>query len=203
MGKRQLQDMLREMGVPYPSDATEETLAEILKNENRKQWMKSSASRGVKIKKKNEPKPHEAQRTAPKPVRGVKTESIFKRPIQRVGHKATSHRLIQKESHPPEASAPEPQKELEKLSPAEAAGICDLCEKSAHESAAKLTAYSFSDQVASRNLVALCPDCLAKVKTQGAGKDIRVLKRKARKRANANLQVSFAKVRNSWGYKPT
>jgi hypothetical protein len=219
MEKRQLQLMLREMGVPYPLDATEATLVEILKRENQKQWTKASKSRAVKIKKKSEPKHTEVQRTASKSIRRSSTAgSTFKRPIQRVDRKAASRELVPKEpsntvGQPhkpatvrepqiPDALTVEPEKAPEKSIPTEAAAICDLCEKPACESGTELIAFSFADQAASRNTVFLCPDCTSRVKDHGDGKDIRVLKRKARKRANSNLHISYRKVKNAWGYKP-
>jgi hypothetical protein len=219
MEKRQLQQMLREMGVPYPPDATEATLVEILKRENQKQWTKASKSRAVKIKKKSEPKHPEVQRAASKSIRRPpKVGSAFKRPIQRVGRKAASREMVLKEpsntfGQPrrpatvrepiiPDAMTVEPEKAPEKSIPTEAAAICDLCEKPACESGTELMAYSLADQAASRNTVFLCPNCTSRVKEHGDGKDLKVLKRKARKRANANLQISYRKVKNAWGFKP-
>jgi hypothetical protein len=219
MDKRQLQQMLREMGVPYPPDATEATLVEILKGENQKQWTKASKSRAVKIKKKSEPKHTEVQRTASKSIRRPPTAgTTFKRPIQRVDRKAASREMVPKDpSNPlgqPRKPAPvggpqifdamtvEPEKAPEKSIPIEAAAICDLCDKPSGESGTELIAYSLADQAAYRNTVFLCPDCTSRVKAQGDGKDIRALKRKARKRANSNLQISYRKVKNAWGFKP-
>ena len=45
----------------------------------------------------------------------------------------------------------------------------------------KLTAYSLAHQAALRNTVFLCSGCIAAVKTQNDARDIRVLKRKARR----------------------
>jgi len=199
--------------VPYPLDATEATLVEILKRENQKQWTKASKSRAVINKKKTAPKQDKAEKAGSKPIRSLpKTNPVFKRPIQRVDHKVTSPEMIRKEpsntfepSREPQipvAPTCDPAKGSEESSPAGTAGLCDLCEKSAHASGTKLIAYSFADQVTSKNTVFLCPDCISKVKDQADGREIRILKRKARKRANSRLQISYGKVRNAWGYKP-
>ena len=213
MEKRQLLQMLREMGVPYPPDATEATLVEILKSENQKQWTKASKSRVVKIKKKTEPEPDKTETAGSKPIRRLpKTNPVFKRPIQRVDHKVPSLGTIRKASSKtldpsrepqiPGDPAFDPSMNSGEPSPAGAAGTCDLCEQSAHASGTTLTAYAFADQVTSKNTVFLCPDCISKVKNQADGREIRILKRKARKRANSMLQISYGKVKNAWGYKP-
>jgi len=213
MEKRQLQQMLREMGVSIPPDATEATLVEILKRENQKQWTKASKSRVVKIKKKTEPEPDKTETAGSKPIRRLpKTNPVFKRPIQRVDHKITSRETIRKEPSSPVEPLREPQisgaptfdpaKGAGESSPAGTAGLCDLCEKSAPASGTTLTASSFADQVTSKNTVFLCPDCISKVTNQADGREIRILKRKARKRANSKLQISYGKVKNAWGYKP-
>jgi hypothetical protein len=181
MEKRQLLQMLREMGVPYPPDATEATLVEILKRENQKQWTKASKSRAVKIKKKTAPKPAQTETAGSKPIRSrPKANPVFKRPIQRVEHKVPSPETIRKAS----------------------SIALDLCEQSAQASGTTLAAYAFADQVTSKNTVFLCPDCISRVRDQADDREIRSLKRKARKRANSKLQISYGKVRNAWGYKP-
>jgi hypothetical protein len=213
MEKRQLQQMLREMGVSFPPDATEATLVEILKRENQKQWTKASKSRVVKIKKKTEPKRDKTETAGSKPIRSFpKTNPVFKRPIQRVEHKLASPVMIRKEpsnalepSREPQipgAPAFDPSENSGEPSPAGTSGCCDLCEKSDPASDTTLTAYSFADQVTSKNTVFLCPDCISKVRDQADGREIRSLKRKARKRANSKLQISYGKVRKAWGYKP-
>lgn len=213
MEKRQLLQMLREMGVPYPPDATEATLVEILKRENQKQWTKASKSRAVKIKKKTAPKPAQTEPAGSKPIRSrPKANPVFKRPIQRVEHKVPSPETIRKassialdpsrEPQIPGDPAFDPSMNSGEPSPAGAAGTCDLCEQSAQASGTTLAAYAFADQVTSKNTVFLCPDCISRVRDQSDDREIRSLKRKARKRANSKLQISYGKVRNAWGYKP-
>ena len=98
MEKRQLQQMLREMGVPYPPDATEATLVEILKRENQKQWTKASKSRAVKIKKKSEPKHGRFKEQAQNRSGGLQRPiRLSKGPYSELTDKAASREMVPKE----------------------------------------------------------------------------------------------------------
>jgi hypothetical protein len=195
MEKKQLQAMLREMGVSYPPDATPEMLAEILKQESHKQWLKSSTARGLKIKRRRA-KPERTAVQAPRPQppphpqpHAPRVASPFKKPIQRVDRKP-GPRAAEGVPTPPG---------VDKGATAGAAGICDLCE----ESGSELVPHPMSEKPGSRHVSILCPDCLAKVRTSKVSdKDLKTLRRKARNRANSDPQVSYGKVKHSWGYKP-
>ena len=203
MDKRQLQTMLREMRVSFPPEATEAELAELLKQENRRQWMKASALREVRTKKKTDSKQAPPSPADSKPIgRLPKTVPVAGRRTKPDGRKLTHHGMIQKRPAAPRAPTPDSPKGLDKSTPPESVGACDLCAKPTHESGEKLAAYSLADQAALRNTVFLCPGCIAAVKAQNDARDIRMLKRKARRRADASLQVSYGKVKHTWGYKP-
>jgi hypothetical protein len=203
MDKRQLQTMLREMRVSFPPEATEAELAELLKQENRRQWMKASALREVRTKKKSAPKQAAPPPADSKPVsRLPKTAPVARKGAKPDSRKLTHRGMIQKRPAAPIAPAPGAPKGSDPSTPPESVGACDLCAKPTRESGEKLTAYSLADQAALRNTVFLCPGCIAAVKTQNDARDIRVLKRKARRRADARLHVSYGKVKHTWGYKP-
>lgn len=198
MDRRQLQEMLREMRVSFSPEATEAELAELLRQENRRQWAKASALREVKTRKKSE-KDHVAPPLQPPTSRGLRPKPG---PTAPTGRKLTHRGMIQK--RPAAPRTPQPAARQSPGGPVlpEAAEACDLCAKSSREPGGALSAYSFSDQPALRNTVFLCPGCTEAVKAQKDGGDIRALKRKARRRADARLQVSYGKVKHTWGYKP-
>jgi hypothetical protein len=190
MEMRQIQEMLREMGVPYPPDATKETLVEILKQENHKQWLKSSASRIVKAKKRKTVTNHgEVQRPGPKRHVIAKPASALRRPIQHVGASAAAGERVEKAI---------PTSQISQKSAPLASNVCDLCENGGMD----LVAYPISEKPGTKHIAALCPDCIAKAKGQFSEKELKVLKRKARIRSNVDPQVTYGRVKNSWGYKP-
>jgi hypothetical protein len=203
MDKRQLQKMLREMKVSYSQEATEEELAELIKQENRRQWTKASALREVKTRKKSE-KRHAAPSAEGSKPRGLRPKpgAVVATGVVPAGLKLTHRGMIQKRAAAPRTPELDPQKAQGGSTPLESVGACDLCAKPARESGETLAPYSFTDQPALRNTVFLCPGCIETVKTQVDGRDIRALKRKARMRASSSLQVTYGKVKHTWGGKP-
>lgn len=188
MEKKQLQQMLREMGVAYPADATPETLTEILKEENRRQWVKSSAARIVRKRRAGAapaaeaPKPHAPRRPGGKPA------APLRKPIQRVGR--TPDRRTAEEAP---AQAPD-------TAPHNASSVsaCDLCESTGRE----LAAYPISEKPGARHTAFLCVECLGRVRRLVTDRELKVLKRKARRRAESEVRVEYGKVEHTWGYTP-
>lgn len=203
MDKRQLQEMLREMKVSYPPEATEAELADMLRQENRRQWMKPSAVREVKTRKRSEKGHSSPPAESPKP-RGLRPKAgavgLTRTPPS--GPKFTYRGMIQKKPAAPRTPELDPEETPGLPAAAEAAGTCDRCAKTSPGPGEPISAYSFSDQPALRNTVFLCPECTKTINAQQDGRDIRLLKRKARLRADSRLQVSYGKVKHTWGYKP-
>jgi uncharacterized protein YlaI len=183
MEKKQLQQMLREMGVAYPADATPETLAEILKEENHRQWLKSSAARIVRKRREGaapsteKPKPHPPRRPGAKPT------APARKPIQRLGRAPDRHTAGERAAQAADASS---------------VTACDLCEASGRE----LSTYAISDKPGSRHRTFLCAECLSRVRRLVTDRELKILKRKARRRAEIEVRVDYGKVEHTWGYKP-
>jgi hypothetical protein len=212
MNKRQLQQTLREMGIEYPPDATHANLMEILDRENQTQWMKSAAGRVIKISKKSGPLPPGPEKSGPKSPGTAKTHLLSAKPSRAgAGAFRTSYPNLEKATQPdaPQAgsliseprrsnSTPtpifDPTRDLEKYALKRASGVCDLCETSVGKAGQKLKAFLFTEQPGRpptvKNVAALCPGCFSRIQSEGLGSAIKLLKRKARSRINANPKIS-------------
>lgn len=188
MEKKQLQEMLREMGVAYPTDATRETLMEILKEENHRQWLKSSVARIVRKRRAGAAQPAETPKPHPPRRPGGKAPAPLRKPIQRVGRAPDRRTSGEAAAQVPDAA------------PLDAPSVtaCDLCESTGRE----LSTYPISEKPGTRHRAFLCAECLARVRRLVTDRQLKILKRKARRRADTEVKVDYGTVEHTWGYKP-
>jgi hypothetical protein len=96
-------------------------------------------------------------------------------------------------SNPPVVQSP---KELENYALTRADGICELCDTPAKEGEDRLTVCYFIDPFegksrTSKEVAALCPDCFDRVQSQHLSRDIKILKRKARRKRISEVKISI------------
>ena len=203
------------MGVPYPADADEETLKQILERENSARWLERARrareeGRSVIRKRKSEPGPvHESPGEEPEPYR-PKSESGSDR--RRVQHKYRTASVTDRgkaipsveESDSPEAPplhSPtfDPVRDVDALVLRRAAGVCELCEIPESDNQRGTTTGLtpvFIDALLDgmtktlKNVAALCPDCVARLKNGLDLADAKKLRRMARRKVISNVVVS-------------
>lgn len=209
LNKKQLQETLRQMGIAYPSTASKEDLIERLEQENRNQWMRSAnsgkASVGKRVLRKKgeriEPasgEPKQGNGVDPHRPRDIPSD---RRPERQVPKQALIRKMevIDPEPGPdlPGKTGPviPSEKELERYALRRADGVCDLCETATQEKQARLAPCFFMSPPAGKPLsakevVALCPECFNRVEAQHLAKDIKILKRKARRTRIGEVKIS-------------
>jgi len=210
LNKKQLQETLRQMGIGYSSTASKEDLLKSLQHENQNQWMKSANSgkalRSKILRKKSESvepaseEPQKGQRIDTRPHRNV---SPSRQPEKRMSHPEPIRKMELSEREPeldlPGAASPpsfQSARELEAYALKRAKGVCDLCETAIKETEGRLRGCFFMDppegkHPTAKEVAALCPDCFDRVQSQHLSKDMKILKRKGRRKRISEVQISL------------
>jgi len=214
--KLEMQQMLREMNVKFSADETYEELKQRLQKENHSRWLKSvagsrtSAGKPEKVvvrKRKKEPQVQgpAPEATTPPPKPQKKTRPASRPTVGKRTHADPSHHR-----HPIEKPAPgKPWKEAangtEPFNRKKNVFLsvlrrsrrrCEGCGHPTDEASGqpKLAPFHIlpldqGGEHSIKNVVALCPDCLAAAQNEPDPKMIRELKRKARAKLYDSLEV--------------
>ena len=203
------------MGVPYPADADEETLKQILERENSARWLErarraTEEGRSVIRKRRLEPAPvHESSGEESEPYRPKSESDSGRRQTHRKHRTAdvTDRRnaipSVEESDSPaaPPVHSPtfNPVRDVDALVLRRAAGVCELCEipepDNQRGTPAGLTPV-FIDPLQDgttktlKNVAALCPDCIARLKNGLDLADAKKLRRMARRKVISNVVVS-------------
>lgn len=210
--KKKLQALLRQIGIEYPPAASMEDLLKRLQNENQDYWMRLAKSGRVLRNKRMADQHTDTFSIMPEETeKGVKPNGLSSRapairqPVKRGGLRESA-RVIVVEPPPPipeqeSAESPNPPvvltiPEIKNYALNRAKGVCDLCETDTKTTTDRLTVLFFIDPPEGKSrtpkeAAALCPACLERVKSQRLSKDIKVLKRKARRKRISEVQVSI------------
>ncbi len=213
LSKLEIQQMLREMNVKFDADDTYDTLKQRLQQENHRRWLKSVSgirsaggeTDAVLVKKRKKEVPWQAPVTDP--PRDSVNPATSATPTPPAGHRNTepAHR-----SHPIDKPAPgkpwkaaadgtEPFNRKKNVFDSvlkRSRMCCECCgAKTGEESGLdRLAPYHILPLVKGgehsiKNVVALCPACLASMEKDPDPKAIKDLKRKTRSRLYDSLQV--------------
>lgn len=216
LSKLEIQQMLREMNVKFSADETYEDLKQRLQKENQSLWLRSvsenrteggNSKRVVVRKRRKEPDPQKPPSDAAAEIENLRTE----RKSSSRSDAARPHRHQPAvPRHSIEKPAPgKPWKEV-------ASGIepfnrkkkvfetvlrrsrmsCENCGKNCNAAAGRSELQPFhilpleeGGEHSIKNVVALCPDCLAALPVDPDPKTIKALKRKARVKIYDSLEV--------------
>lgn len=211
LNKKQLQEILRQMRIDYPPTASKEDLLKSLQRENRNQWMqlasngKSAQSKRVLRKKSGNIEPAS---TKPQPGERIDTPPPRKAPPIRPPENRVERREPVRKTEWVDLK-PEPDssgnvtppvvqsaKELENYALTRADGICELCDTPEKEAEDGLTVCYFIDPLEGKSRTAkevavLCPVCFDRVQSQHLSRDIKILKRKARRKRISEVKISI------------
>jgi len=212
--RRQLLQTLREMGVNYPADANEDELKQILERENSRRWLERAqrvAKDGRQVIRKRRPKQAPtADSTGQMPAIGRR--SAAPDPVGRYSEPGKSGRPEAAMPQKPEPVAPEsdsaipahdptfdPIRDVDALVLRRATGVCELCEMTVpvdrSGSQAGLRPFFFDPSQADavrtlKNVAALCPDCVARVRAGLDTADSKKLRRMSRRKIISKVIVS-------------
>ncbi|MFH0726873.1 MAG: hypothetical protein V2B19_11080 [Pseudomonadota bacterium] len=211
LNKKQLQETLRQMGIGYPPSASKEDLLKSLQRENQNQWIRLADNGGsVHSKRIVRKKSGRIEAVSVEPQQGERIDKHSQRnapPIPRIEKRVQRRDPIRKtewlelkpepdssgNSSPPVVQSA---KELKEYALKRADGICELCDTPINGAEDRLMACFFIDPSEGRNrtakeVAALCPDCVNRVQTQHLSKDIKILKRKARRKRISEVKISI------------
>lgn len=213
--RNQLLETLREMGVHYPADADEETLKQILERENSARWLERAQrareeGRSVIRKRRSEPAPSdespgeepEPRRLKPESGSGRRHPERKDRPAGVTEHRGAKSPVEESDlpAAPPVHSPTfNPVRDVDALVLIRAAGVCELCEMPESDNRrgtpAGLTPV-FIDPLQDgttktlKNVAALCPDCMARLKNGLDLADAKKLRTMARRKVISNVVIS-------------
>ena len=220
LSKLEMQQMLREMNVKFSADETYEQLKQRLQEENHNRWLKSVADsrptagkpeRVVVRKRKKEP---QAQDPAPDSTTPPPKPLKESRPASRPTAAKPTHADRSYYRHPIEKPAPgkpwkeaangtEPFNRKKKVFESvlrRSHACCESCGHPAEETSGRKNLAPFhilpldqGGEHSIKNVVALCPACLAAVQNEPDPKMIKELKRKARAKLYDALEVIHKK----------
>ena len=203
------------MGVDYPADADEETLKQILERENSARWLERAQrarEEGRSVIRKR--RPAEAPSNAssgeePEPHRPIPESRSNRRQAQpktrtagAKEHRKTIRSAEESDSPTaPPAHSPtfNPVRDVDALVLRRAAGVCELCEIPEFDDR-RGTTIALTPVVIDptdgettktlKNVAALCPDCMARLKNGLDTADAKKLRRMARRKVISNVVVS-------------
>lgn len=209
--KKQVEATLRQLGVPFSPDASKEELLRTLQHENQRQWMKLAENKRVLRRKgpcrdQNECRPPSAEQP---PVIQTPDPRRPHRPSGRTPDIRTGRprpRFEKKTERKPAENIPDPTDQpsnplvhsvqyLENYAFERAHDICELCDTPAKQCAGRLTAFFFNDRPdgkprTTKDVAVLCPDCLTRFQSNPVSKDIKILKRKARRSRISEVKIT-------------
>jgi hypothetical protein len=209
LNKKQLQEILRQMGIDYSPTASKEDLIKRLQLENQNQWMRSAGDGGAFggnriLRRKSgsiEPVSGDPQRRERVDTSPHRDAPAARMPPKRVPYeepaRETESAWLRPDPELPGVTRPpvfQSAQEIESYALRRANGVCDLCETRIKESEARLTACFFMDPPEGKHgtikeVAALCSTCFDRVQSQHLTKDIKILKRKARRKRISEVKI--------------
>ena len=216
LSKLEMQQMLREMNVKFGTDDTYEELKQRLQKENHSLWLKSVAAsrkttgkpeKTVVRKRKKEPQPLDPVSdptifpTRPQKERPSKSSTVAGKPPRpaRSYHRSAIEKPAPGKAWKETAKGTEPFNRKKRVFESvlrRSHACCEGCSHKAEETSGRINLEPFhilpldqGGEHSIKNVVALCPDCLAAVQTEPDTKMIKELKRKARAKLYDSLEV--------------
>jgi len=216
LSKLEIQQMLREMNVKFSADETYEDLKQRLQKENRSLWLKAvsesraegGSSKNVFVRKRRKqstPQNPPSDPTAEAENLGTERKPAFRSDASRSRRRQPSvpRHVIEKPAPgkpwKEAASGTEPFNRKKKVFETilrRSRMCCENCGKHCDAAAGKPDLQPFTiipleegGEHTIKNVVALCPDCLAALQTDPDPKTIKALKRKTRVRIYDSLEV--------------
>ncbi|MDJ0782000.1 MAG: hypothetical protein QNJ22_08505 [Desulfosarcinaceae bacterium] len=204
LSKMELQEMLREMGLKFSPDASYDELRQMFQSENHRRWLGEHRPEGPKrvIRRRRSASPTATASTpadtaepAPIPADGLPLGAA---------HGAAKPKFRPRREHPTRHhrrtdSAPavfDRQKNVFATVLRRAKRSCELCDSAAPEDQASeflrpfyLVPLDEGGQEVIKNVVALCPECTARLAAQRTTADLKTLKRKARQKVISSVVV--------------
>lgn len=208
--KKQVEATLRQMGVQFSPDASKEELIKTLQHENQRQWMKLAENKKVLRRKSRSREQDECRPPSveePQPTKAPATRRPHRSSERTSDYRAKNHRSAdeRKPGRIPAENSPPPDQPgkpvvhsaqyLENYAFERAHDVCELCDTPATQCTGRLRACFFNDPPGgkprtAKDVAALCPDCLARFQSKPLSKDIKILKRKARRSRISEVKIT-------------
>lgn len=210
LNRKQLMETLREMGVAFPTDAGRDELLAILEAANQRQWLKAArnqatARRGQIIRRRRDlPQGKAENAAASTPAEDAAGSSPSPAPALEIAMPSEVELPPRPNFHPtPKERVPasiyDRTQNLEATALKRADGVCELCDQRPKpgigDAPGGLKACYFIDPPegnprTAKTVAALCPDCYDRITQGPTSAELKLLKRKARRKGTREVAVT-------------